>query len=450
MTQISPATVLSGGSFLFRTSILSRCCKLRTAPRKTAISVTSPQRPLRHLNYGQSGRFFSDPRDIRWTWVGKGERRGLGDRVYYKTAKVTRLSDKLERTFRVGDTVYVNAGGEEPWVAHLVNMFQRGSSEQDDDEVQVVDDSNSNNSMRCTLRWCYTKGDLEPESLRLARDLPRRIPGEMYFTDHVEDSGSNGLEVIEGRAFLCSTEQEMRNLKENPPKNYWDDDAVRLVRCFYGNKSGSPPPLRELEKGELQHLISKPSTDTHLYRRSRPALFGVTGAVMKGTGSKKHSQAGSNSVRGFVSHGSPRPTTRKSPGDRPFRDDLDFGDEMDEMPIDVPIPKRKEKNRAESGSKAPRRESGGDIDDVPIKRRAQSAKPRHRRVVEFESSDDDSEDAVEVPSPRVRTIRRVIETIEESGRVPSARPKQSKKDAAERGAACAEEQAERDGGGRWQ
>lgn len=238
------------------------------------------------------GSGLGDPDDIRWSWIGSGRKGKKGSgHTLYDHAKVQRLSDGATRRFSVGDPVFVASDpDQQPWVAHLVEMFQIGDSTParhgSDSEIQVVEDNSVARRMRCTLRWFYYPSDVSDDSKRL-HPMPKPLESEIYFSDHVEDHGSNGLEVIEGRAFLCATEKEAQSVKANYPEDYWEGDAVCIVRCFYGTSCGDPPPIRELEKGELDYLLKHPSTDQDLFQGARPAMYGVHGAVMKGTGRKR-------------------------------------------------------------------------------------------------------------------------------------------------------------------
>lgn len=232
---------------------------------------------------------MSDPENIKWSWLGTGKRRGSC--TYYDRAQVVRISDKARRVFEIGNAVYVANDEGQAWVAQLVEMFQVGD-QLEDDECQIVEDATQALlRMRCTLRWFYNADD---ETIRNSKLVSPRIPtairNEIYFSDHVENGNSNCLEVIEGRAFLCATEHELRDFHNHRPEEYWEGDAIRLVRCFYGYNAGNPPPIRELGKGELEVLIKNPSSDPDLYNRKRLTFYGPHGAVMKGTGARKRFQ----------------------------------------------------------------------------------------------------------------------------------------------------------------
>lgn len=226
---------------------------------------------------------FSDLEDITWVWVGKGSIDPDNDRIMYQRARVTRISDGTHRTFTVGDVVYVCGGDGPDWLGHVIQFFQ-WASHAVADEVEVVEDSNAVESMRCTVRWMYSTNDIDPESYPANPHVERALPKELYFSDHVEKPGTNALECIEGRAWLCATPAELRAAERNPPKGFWKGDPIRLVRYFYG-RTGHPQPIRELAKGELAHLVRHPSMNTSLYNNGQRSMFGM-GAAMKGTGRK--------------------------------------------------------------------------------------------------------------------------------------------------------------------
>lgn len=231
-------------------------------------------------------RPFGDLDNIRWTWVGRGTKRGKYR--LFSQAKVERLNDNTSRIFTVGDTVYVaNNDGGQAWVGHLIEMCEGGSLDAGG-EVELVENSPADTQMRmfCRLRWFYNSDDeTVANAQREARNsLPDPHRAEIYFSDHVEEPASNLLEVIEGKAFLVRSPKELREFRKNYPEDYWAGDEIRIARCMYGVDARAVPSLREFERGELDELLKCPSTDTHTFDQSRRRMYGPQGPVLKGTG----------------------------------------------------------------------------------------------------------------------------------------------------------------------
>lgn len=224
--------------------------------------------------------------DIRWSWVGEGEHKGA--QVFYKAVECHVLSKNQRRIFYVGDLVLVSSGQADPeaaWVAQLVELLEPAFRARPiDDELAIIDDNATGKSMRCTLRWLYAPSDVPPESHRGAANIipaPLTDGREMYFSDLVEKTGSNGLEVIEGRAHLSQSEDELASMLSIAPPGFCKGDIVKLVRVYYGNASGNPGPLRNLNTGELSRLLNNPTTYIE-YAEYRGRLYGPLSVVLKG------------------------------------------------------------------------------------------------------------------------------------------------------------------------
>lgn len=228
-------------------------------------------------------------------WVGRARRdsvEGRG-RKFYDQCRVTYTSDGRSRVFSLGDPICVY-GGDEFWVAQLVEMFEVGDSDSPEDaelrETIKAERKRSplHHKMRCTLRWFYTADDIALDSLRHNPVPNPPLEDELYFSDHIETAGVNAIEVVEGRAFLFSTEAEADAFVKRPGKeDYWPRiDLVRVVRCFVDTASGfSAQPIRELERGELRYLLANPTTEK-MFEASRGRSL-RRGAVIKGFGKKR-------------------------------------------------------------------------------------------------------------------------------------------------------------------
>ncbi len=226
---------------------------------------------------------------IQWYWLGSGTRKG--QRTYYDYAQVVHKGENKTRVFQTGNAVHVAGEEGQIWIGQIVNMFHAGTDIDDDECVVVETPVETLRRMRCSLRWFYNADDETiSDSRRVSPHIPPPIGNELYFSDLVEEEGTNCLEVVEGRAFLYPTEQHMVEAQEHPPSAYWEGDIFRLVRCFYGNNAGRPPPIRQLAKGELEILLKNPSDEADLYDRARLFLYGPSRAVLKGTGRKKRFQ----------------------------------------------------------------------------------------------------------------------------------------------------------------
>ncbi len=227
--------------------------------------------------------------NVQWTFLGEAQERD--GRHYYQTARVLCLEDRSTRTFKVGECFYANEQEDEPdsfWVGQIVEMFDNSP---DDDanagEVEIVYDKQR---MRLVIRWMYAPDDITHEAKRAMHSSFRsRCKHERFWSDEVSHL-ENVLEVIDGRALLFSSVDERKAYqlpKEHTPTDYyWPGDKLCVVRYFYGTASGSPPPLRELEKNELQFLLNNPTTDS-LYKRSRVVRRSGYEPVMKGAGSRR-------------------------------------------------------------------------------------------------------------------------------------------------------------------
>eukprot|EP00171_Calliarthron_tuberculosum_P022501 IDg22501t1 len=244
---------------------------------------------------------MQNPADARWNWVGDGK--NSGEYVFYKAVECKILSKNMRRIFRIGDSVLVSsglAGPECAWAAQIVELLEPASRAMPiDDELSIVDDNTTGKNMRCTLRWLYAPSDVPPESHRGAVNIipaPRSDGREMYFSDLVEKTGSNGLDVIEGRAYLSATEDELAHKINSKPHGFWRGDDIKLVRVYYGNASGNPGPLRNLNTGELSRLLRNPTTDIE-YAEYRGRMYGPLSVVLKGIASQKSFEENTETIR---------------------------------------------------------------------------------------------------------------------------------------------------------
>lgn len=193
-------------------------------------------------------------------------------RIYYKSISVQNVRDNQIREYKVGDTVNM-AGGEERWVAQIIDLFQ--VTPRDPELRQLLrTDSVKNESKhhyelkRCTLRWFYNLSDMDHNTMKKAK-WPKSLEGEVWFSDHVEEDGSNSVQVIDGRAWIFATESERTKFLKDPPSDYNENrDKIRIVRG-YVDSTRDHLPLRHLAPGELRWLLDNPSPDKNLYENSK-------------------------------------------------------------------------------------------------------------------------------------------------------------------------------------
>lgn len=248
----------------------------------------------------------------KWEWLSNGradfdKHRG---RIYYQAVRFTRLSDGSTRKFFVGDTVSV-ASFDGFWFAQIVEMFQvnprlpLGTTEEPElktlleaEEVLRRDELESalnTLGMRLTLRWFYDINEVPELALR-SSPVPRPLASgmELYFSDHVEKSGSNSVEVIDGFVFLYASLSQYNAKKKAPPPQFNPiSDTIGLVRCFVRSNTHN---IRELSEGELKRLLDKPSTSSDLYekglRKTHKSQYGMPMAAVKGLGKSRRRWGG--------------------------------------------------------------------------------------------------------------------------------------------------------------
>ncbi len=240
---------------------------------------------------------LKDIANITWAFVGRPY--SMRDNNHYYTSATVSCRDGTSRLFTLGDCVYVDAGDDSgnSWICQIVEMYSNGPPPDDsDDDFQVVHDSTASTRMRTVLRWLYHPNDIMEETRASMRPEFKVLDAsELYFSDHLEFEG-NALEVIDGRAFLFETVDEMKRFKrsvedtdDTSETGYWAGDKLHVVRYYYGTQASNPPPVRELEKGELKFLLENPRTDP-MYKRSRTIRRGGYEPVLKGTGKKTDAQ----------------------------------------------------------------------------------------------------------------------------------------------------------------
>lgn len=231
--------------------------------------------------------------DEIWQWAGPGtpDKRSDRGRTYYNQVSVHRRHINKKRYFKVGDAVVMSGDGGQVWIAQIVNLFQ---TQHNDIHIKELlrnstarnDDERRHELMRCTLRWFYNINDMNHHTLSSTR-LPKPIPNEIWFSDHVEQDGYNDVQVIEGKAWLFPSAQAQHAFVKDPDPTFdRRKDELRVVRCFVDSNTDHLP-VRELERTELDRLLRNPTTDKDLFENSRLRLYGSAGAVLKGTGKKK-------------------------------------------------------------------------------------------------------------------------------------------------------------------
>lgn len=202
-----------------------------------------------------------------WEWVGDGSkerrRRRAAVRTHYKAVEASNGAKR--RTYKIGDTVCLRGEESETWVAQIVDLFEVSRNDfQFGAVLGPAKEGTRYDLMRCTVRWFYNYPDLNKDTYRVC-GVPRWIRGEVYFSDHVEQDGYNDVSVISGRAWLFSSKGARDAFLKNPEKEYDAEmDEVRIVRSFVNSKE-LLKYMRELEKGELEFLLSNPSADNDLY-----------------------------------------------------------------------------------------------------------------------------------------------------------------------------------------
>lgn len=236
-----------------------------------------------------------------------GEEKHFG-RVFHKRVRAKRLSDNLVRIYKIGDTVVMKGENDDTWTAQIVELFESTEDDEELREVLQIDLRKINNGhgyelMRVTLRWFYNPADMNMHTLR-SSSCPNHIKNEIYFSDHVEKEGYNDITVIEGKAWLVPTKRQREEFLQSPNAEYKSGmDTVRIVRCFV-NSLSPELAVRELDTGELSHLIKNPTADKDLFETSRQRMRGLmnsNGTIIrppsKGTGSKPQRRKRSRTIR---------------------------------------------------------------------------------------------------------------------------------------------------------
>lgn len=185
-------------------------------------------------------------------------------RKYFKALTMRRAADGLERICNVGDSVVLNSGGGEPWVAQVVELFEETPAEHaarpDDDDPEDFC------LMRCTLRWYQSPTDISREALSVSR-MPPPLAAELYLSDHVEDDGFNCVTEIAGMAFPLDSINTMQLFEEEPDPRYIPElDKVCIVRGFANSSVNNV--VRPLDFGELHKILKNPTTDRNLHDNS--------------------------------------------------------------------------------------------------------------------------------------------------------------------------------------
>ncbi len=212
---------------------------------------------------------------VRYEFDGAGEQRARG--IHHRS--IRRIDGAKTTTFRVGDVVYIDGEGGN-WVAHIVELYDSRLPS----EISVVSDSQAWHHFKVTLRWLYRWEELDPASRRAWIAMHQPLDNEVYFSDNVETTG-NAVECIVSHARVVATVSELNKV-----------EGAHICRCFYGYRAGNPPPLRELDKGELAALIESPSI-ADLFREGRRFLRGCLGPVAKGVKSRRYSPASGVSTK---------------------------------------------------------------------------------------------------------------------------------------------------------
>lgn len=240
-------------------------------------------------------------------WTDSGRRKHLG-RVFHKKVRARRLSDDLVRTYKIGDTVVMKGENDDTWTAQIVELFEVSEDDEELREVLQLDLRKMNSArgyelMRVTLRWFYNPSDMNMHTIR-SSSCPNHIKHEIYFSDHVEKEGYNDITVIEGKAWLVSSKRQREEFLHNPAEGYERDmDQVRVVRCFV-NSLSPELAVRELDTGELEHLLRNPTAEKDLFETSRQRMRGLVhsnGTIIrppsKGTGAKQPRRKRSRAIR---------------------------------------------------------------------------------------------------------------------------------------------------------
>ncbi len=150
----------------------------------------------------------------------------------------------------IGDTVSLREPGNSVWVAQVLELCTTKPPKEED--------GNDPTEMRMTLRWMYSARDIGTEPFKKCKGIPKTVPSEIYFSNHVSSSGANSVDEIRGRAFLFSTKEDMKKFQMNRSSMVLAGDAVRIVRCCFDCTKSSEKSLRELEVGELDRLLDNP------------------------------------------------------------------------------------------------------------------------------------------------------------------------------------------------
>lgn len=222
-----------------------------------------------------------------WRWVGEGkpDPKPRRARVYYNAVEVSRSVDNSVSTYSVGNTVLMNASESSSsghkWVAQIVNLYEETPAEykrkkrhRSIRETGVGVDKNMLvfKHMRCTVRWFENPADLSGNWGRNST-IPEPLDNEYYISDHVEEEGFHGVTEIRGRAWPVTSPHNMEVFFQDPGEHFYEDlDRVCVVRCFV--KNVEEDKIRNLDSGELAHVLQNPSLDRNLFETLRMRMLG--------------------------------------------------------------------------------------------------------------------------------------------------------------------------------
>lgn len=186
-----------------------------------------------------------------------------GVSVYSSFRRTEKTTGKV-REFIVGDIVEVKSTGKGlGMVAQVVKFFQES------DALTDVSD------MRLSLRWLYRKKDFHHSMLRKAMGVMEERDNQVFFSDFLEEPGSNSIEVIENLVFLFQTETQrsdhVSQFTLGIKTRFIRPDPKLFIDCFFHHRYKL---IRKLMPGELGKMLKHPSaTDHYLVYEYNPRLM---------------------------------------------------------------------------------------------------------------------------------------------------------------------------------
>lgn len=165
-----------------------------------------------------------------------------GVSVYSSFRRTEKTTGKV-REFIVGDIVEVKSTGKGlGMVAQVVKFFQES------DALTDVSD------MRLSLRRLYRKKDFHHSMLRKAMGVMEERDNQVFFSDFLEEPGSNSIEVIENLVFLFQTETQrsdhVSQFTLGIKTRFIRPDPKLFIDCFFHHRLQAHPQTDARRAGQ--------------------------------------------------------------------------------------------------------------------------------------------------------------------------------------------------------